>query len=249
MPDGPTRSCQPSDTEYEAGPVKGRKRKAEVGNPEDLLKRARREESRKKKGKGKKKDTVGPSEKEVDSAQHPPSVAAFIGEDISAEEARLIDAAIASSVTTNRVESMLRTQTAGAGPSNLGERFEGTREPRQARVFTGFSPTVNEESQVLVTGKFRSGTLLLAGGPLPPLVEDDDKEETGVVEGLGDLVSPPVVDTAVLDNADLYHMEVEEDAVSAPVPATSEVDRVDLLRMEEDPWGDMDLEMNPWADS
>ena len=102
---------------------------------------------------------------------------------------------------------------------------------------------------MVVTGKFRLGTLLLAGGPLPPLVEDDDKEETGVVEGLGDLVPAPVVDTSVLDNADLYHMEVEEDAVSAPVPATSEVGRVDLLRMEEDPWGDMDLEMNPWADS
>ena len=70
-----------------------------------------------------------------------------------------------------------------------------------------------------------------------------------MVEGFGDLVSPPVVDTAVLDNADLYHMEVEEDVVSAPVPATSEGGRVDLLHMEDDPWGDMDLEMNPWADS
>ena len=161
----------------------------------------------------------------------------------------MIDIAVASSLATDRVESMLRTQSAGAGPSNLGERFEGTREPRQAWGFTGFSPTVNEESRVLVTGKFRSGTLLLAGGPLPPLVEDNDKEETGVVEGLGDSVPAPVVDTSVLDNAGLYHMEEEEeDSVSAPVPATSEVGRIDLSRMEEDPWGDMDLEMNPWAD-
>ena len=146
MPDGPTRSCRPLDTEYETGPVKGRKRKAEVGNPEDLLKRARREESKKNKGKGKKKVTSGPSEKVVDSgtAQNPPSVT-FIGEDISVEEAHLIDAAIASSLPTNRVESMLRTQSAGAGPSNLREHFEGTREPQQARPFTGFSPTVNEE--------------------------------------------------------------------------------------------------------
>ena len=45
----------------------------------------------------------------------------FIGEDIDAEEAQLIDAAIASSVSTNRVESMLRTQSAGAGPSTLPE--------------------------------------------------------------------------------------------------------------------------------
>ena len=85
------------------------------------MKRARREESRKNKGKGKKKVTAGASEKVVDSAQNPPS-ATFIGEDISAEEARLIDTAIASSVATNQVESMLRTQSAGAGPSNLGER-------------------------------------------------------------------------------------------------------------------------------
>ena len=55
MPDGPTQSCRPSDTEYEAGPVKGRKRKVAVGDPEELLKRARREES-KRKGKGKKKE-------------------------------------------------------------------------------------------------------------------------------------------------------------------------------------------------
>ena len=102
MPDGPTQSCRPSDTEYETGPVKGRKRKAEVRNPEDLLKRARREES--KKGKGKKKVTSGPSEKVVGSrvAQNPSSIT-FIGEDISAEEARLINAAVASSLATNRV--------------------------------------------------------------------------------------------------------------------------------------------------
>ena len=69
------------------------------------------------------------------------------------------------------------------------------------------------------------------------------------MEGLGDSVPAPVVDTSVLDNAGLYHMEEEEeDSVSAPVPATSEVGRIDLSRMEEDPWGDMDLEMNPWAD-
>ena len=43
--------------------------------------------------------------------------------------------------------------------------------------------------------------------------------------------------------------EEEEDAVSAPVPDTSELGRVDLFHMEEDPWGDMDLEMNPWVDS
>ena len=229
MPDGPTRSCHPLDTEYETGPVKGRKRKVEVGNPKELLKQARREESKKGKGKGKKKAALGPSEKVVESrvAQHPLSVT-FIGEDITAEEARLIDAAIASSLATSRAESMLRTQSAGTGPSNLGERFEGTREPRLARPFTGFSPTVNLESQVLYTGKFRLGTMLV-GGPLPPLVLDDDKEEMGEVEGapvsaLDDAVPAPVLDASVLDQADLFHME-------------------------EDPWDDMDLEMNPWADS
>ena len=71
----------------------------------------------------------------------------------------------------------------------------------------------------------------------------------GVVEGLGDLVPAPVVDTSVLDNADLYRVEEEEDAVSAPVPDTSGLGRVDLFPVEEDPWGDMDLEMNSWADS
>ena len=127
MPDGPTRSCRPSDTEYETGPVKGQKHKAEVGNPEELLKRARQEESKKGKGKGKKKATLGPSEKVVDSwvAQNLLSIT-FIGKDITAEEARLIDASIASSLATSRVESMLQTQSVGTGPSNLGERFEGT---------------------------------------------------------------------------------------------------------------------------
>ena len=91
------------------------------------MKQARREESKKGKGKGKKKAALGPSEKVVESrvAQHPLSVT-FIGEDITAEEARLIDAAIASSLATSRVESMLQTQSVGTGPSNLGERFEGT---------------------------------------------------------------------------------------------------------------------------
>ena len=86
-------------------------------------------------------------------AKMPKSVK-FIGEDITAEEARLIDAAIASSLATSRVKSMLQTQSAGARPSNLGECFEGTQELRQARPFTGFSPTVNLELQVLVTSKF-----------------------------------------------------------------------------------------------
>ena len=253
MPDGPTRSCRPSDTEYETGPVKGRKRKVAVGDPEELLKRARREAS-KKKGKGKKREVVasGPVERVVDPriAQHPSSVT-FIGEDITAEEARLIDAAIASSLATSRVESMLRTQSAGAGPSNIGERFEGTREPRLARPFTGFSPTVNLESQVLFTGKFRSGTMLV-GGPPPPLVSDDEKEEMGEVEGapmpaVNDVISAPVMDVSVLDRADLYRME--EDTESAPVLGTSEMGRAGLFRVEEDPWNDMDLETNPWADS
>ena len=152
----------------------------------------------------------------------------FIGKDISAKEARLIDAAIASSLATSRVESMLRTQSVGGSPSNHGERFEGTRELRPARPFTGFSPTVNLKSQVLYTGKFRSGTMLV-GGPLPPLVSDDDKEEMGEVEG------PPV---SALD-----------DAVPVSVVNALVLDRADLFRMEENPWDDMDLEMNPWADS
>ena len=144
------------------------------------------------------------------------------------EEARLIDTAIASSVATNRVESKLRTQSAGSGPSTLPTRFEGTWEPRKARPFTGFLPTVNLELQVLVAGKFCLGTMLV-GGPLPPLVSDDNKEEMGEVEGppmLGfdDLVPVSVVDASVLDRADLFCME-------------------------ENPGDDMDLEMNPWADS
>ena len=105
------------------------------------------------KGKGKGKTTLGTSDKEGGSrtTQNPMSVT-FIGEDITAEEACLIDAAIASSLATSRVKSMLWTQSAGAGPSNLGERFEGTWEPQQAMPFTGFSPTMNLESQVLYTG-------------------------------------------------------------------------------------------------
>ena len=64
--------------------------------------------------------------------------------------------------------------------------------------------------------------------PTPPLVEDD-KEEMGEVEGppvlgLDDLVPMLVVDASVLDRADLFCME-------------------------ENPWDNMDLEMNPWADS
>ena len=69
----------------------------------------------------------------------------------------------------------------------------------------------------------------------------------GPVLGLGDSVPAPVVDVSVLDNADLFRME--EDAVSAPVPDASVLGRADLFHVEEDPWGDMDLEMNPWADS
>ena len=69
----------------------------------------------------------------------------FLGESITAEEACLVDAAIASSLATSQVESMLKTQSAGAASSNLQERFEGTREPRQSRPFTDFSPTVNLE--------------------------------------------------------------------------------------------------------
>ena len=104
---------------------------------------------------------------------------------------------------------------------------------------------------MVVTGKFCLGTLLLAGGPLPPLVEDD-KEEMGEVEGpglgLGDSVVPaPVLDVSVLDSAELFRME--EDAEPAPVPVASVLGQVDLFHVEEDPWDDMDLEMNPWADS
>ena len=79
--------------------------------------------------------------------------------------------------------------------------FYCSLELRQAGPFTGFSPTVNLESQVLVAGKFHLGTMLV-GGPLPPL-EDDDKEEIGEVEGL--LVSMP--DYSVLDWSDLFCME------------------------------------------
>ena len=125
----------------------------------------------------------------------------FIRESVNEEEAHLIDAAIASSVSTNRVENMLCTQSAGAGPSTLPECFEGTREPQPARPFAGFSPTVNQESRILVAGKFCSGTMLV-GGPLPPL-EEDDKEDMGEVEG-------PIVlmpDYAVLYRDDLYLME------------------------------------------
>ena len=242
MPDGPTRSCRSSDVEYETGPVKGKKRKVEDGDPEMLLKRARREKG---KGKGKAKATSGTKGNEIALVGSRVVGASrsmdVLGESVTAEEARMIDAAIASSVATNRVESMLRTQSAGAGPSALPTRFEGTREPRQARPFVGFSPTVNQESRVLVTGMFRSGTMLLAGGPLPPLAEDDEKEEMGEVEG-------PVLELgdSVLDSVELFHME--EDAESVLVPAAS-LSRVNLSRVEEDPWGEMDLEMNPWADS
>ena len=83
----------------------------------------------------------------------------LLREDVAAEEACLIDAAIVSSVTT--------IQSAGACPSNIEERFEGTRELQPSRCFTGFSPTVNQESRVLVKGKFCLGTLFV-GGP-PPL--------------------------------------------------------------------------------
>ena len=124
------------------------------------------------------------------------------GESVNTEEVRLINAAIASLVATNHVESMLRTQSAGAGPSTLPTHFEGTREPQQARPFTGFSPTVNQESRVLVAGKFCLGTMLLVGGPLPPLGEDE-KEDMGEVEGA--TVSMP--DYSVLDRDNLYIME------------------------------------------
>ena len=56
MPDGPTRSCCPLDVEYETGPVKGKKCRMEDGDPEVLLKQARRERN---KGKGKEKATSG----------------------------------------------------------------------------------------------------------------------------------------------------------------------------------------------
>ena len=136
------------------------------------------------------------------------------------EEARLIDTAIASSVATNRVESKLRTQSAGSGPSTLPTRFEGTWEPRKARPFTGFLPTVNLELQVLVAGKFCLGTMLV-GGPLPPLVLDEDKEELGEVEG------PPVW-----------------------VPDYSVLYRDNLFCMEGNLWDHItDLEKNPWADA
>ena len=60
MPDGPTCSCCPLDTEYETGPVKGRKRPLEDEDLEVLLKRARRQ-----KGKGKSKGDLGTKEKEA----------------------------------------------------------------------------------------------------------------------------------------------------------------------------------------
>ena len=44
-------------------------------------------------------------------------------------------------------------------------------------------------------------------------------------------------------------VSVLDDAVSAPVLDASVLDRADLFRMGEVPWDDMDLEMNPWADS
>ena len=55
---------------------------------------------------------------------------------------------------------------------------------------------------MLIAGKFCSGTMLLAGGPLPPL-EDNDKGEAGEVEG----PVAPVPDYSVLDCEDLYLME------------------------------------------
>ena len=66
MPDGPTRSCCPLDTEYETGPVKGRKRQMEEEDPEVLLKRARRQ-----KGKGKSKaDSVTKEKGDVSVGSH-----------------------------------------------------------------------------------------------------------------------------------------------------------------------------------
>ena len=70
---------------------------------------------------------------------------------------------------------------------------------------------------------------MLVGGPFPPLVSDDDKEEMGEVEG------PPVLE---LDNS-----------VPVSVLDALVLDRADLFCMEEDPWDDMDLERNLWADS
>ena len=53
---------------------------------------------------------------------------------------------------------------------------------------------------------------MLVGGPFPPLVSDDDKEEMGEVEGppalgLDDSVPMLVLDASVLDRADLFRME------------------------------------------
>ena len=109
------------------GPVKGQKQQLEDEDPETLLKRAGRQ-----KGKGKSKGDSKVKEKvvvSVGSHVGVPRSSDIFGESVTAEEARLIDAAITSSVATNRVDSMLRTQSAGAGPSTLPTRFEGTREP------------------------------------------------------------------------------------------------------------------------
>ena len=91
----------------------------------------------------------------------------FIGEDVEAEEARLIHVAIACSVSSSRIESMLRTQSAGAGSSNFPEHFQGTWDPQPSKPFAGFPPTVNLELMVLVKGKFCLGTVLVGG--LSPL--------------------------------------------------------------------------------
>ena len=62
------------------------------------------------------------------------------------------------------------------------------------------------------------GTLLLAGGPLPPLGEDE-KEDVGEVEG-----------------------------ATVSMPDYSVLDRDNLFIMEGNPWVDAgDLEANPWA--
>ena len=104
MPDGPTQSCCPLDTKYETRLAKGRKCKVNSGNPEDILKQAR-------KGKGKSKVAFGTVDKGNTSGRSCATKnyksVEFIGEVVDTEEARLIDVAIASSVATSRVESIL----------------------------------------------------------------------------------------------------------------------------------------------
>ena len=107
MPDRRTRCCCLSETKYKAEPMKGCKRKADTGNPGEGVKRARKGEGKSKVSSG----TMGQLSSAVGTCvgvcERAYKSAEFIGEDIDMEEGRMLDVALAISVSTHHVESML----------------------------------------------------------------------------------------------------------------------------------------------